>query len=64
MKRIKVIPRKSETLCRNCAIDSACRASSSCDNCPMDRAHDLMCKCVLIANGEPCKYFKRKERYK
>ena len=63
MKRIKVIPRKSETLCRNCAIDSACRASTSCDNCKM-KAYGAMCKCVFITDGQPCKYFKRKGRCK
>lgn len=58
--KIKAIPIKSQTLCEKCEY-------SDCDlHCAFCRASTKIngfnkCGCTLIAFGEPCRYFKRKE---
>lgn len=75
VKRIKVTPIKSETLCRNCVVrhhlihDDDMERSGLCDGCNrhlQTRQEDKFnilrttaCACHTIAFGEPCRYFYR-----
>lgn len=67
MKRIKVMPRKSETLCKKCfygLFNEGCPGFKECkENCRMRQQKpedEHECKCLNIALGEPCRHFKHK----
>lgn len=63
--QVKAIPIKSITLCEKCFYhwEEHClkRQKTSCQDCPLDHPNETVCKCSKIYNGEPCRYFKRKE---
>lgn len=65
MKRIKVTPIKSETLCERC--DGLGNCLTPCHFCRLNLAHSVIgnaglytsCRCNTIKIGEPCRHFKR-----
>ena len=64
MKKIKVVPIKSESLCNKCKYSTKgeyCQ-TTRCTNCAMIKFDWLPnCKCNRVEYGRKCKYFKLPE---
>ena len=64
--KIKVMPRKSGTLCNRCvnSFKNRCKeylfdSDRACEGCPVYFGESEKCLCLVIKEGNPCPFFKR-----